>query len=252
MKYSLLVITIISILLLTACRSGAPHDINSPEDLAGKVIGALSGTPSMRMADEHGTARAFYSLEEMMNQLRADVIECVVMESTTASELVSNTPGVRILSEPLEVYDLRFAVPKENSQLLDAVNGALEALRQNGTLRSLSNKYFAGRSFTYVPPDDVERRPGHLTVALPPDSPPFSFKAEDGRFLGMDVEVAIAVCDYLGVELRIVEYDASELVTAVWYGRADLALGWRPGEGDELINTSEAYANAAHVVIVRR
>jgi polar amino acid transport system substrate-binding protein len=243
---------IVSILLLTACRRGTPNEISTPEDVAGKVIGALSGTPSVRMADELGTARAFDSLDEMMEQLRSGEFACVIMESTTASELVANTSGVRILSEPLEEYDLRFAVPKENAQLLAAVNTALEALEQNGTLRGLSNKYFAGRNFVYEPPEGVAARSGHLTVALPPDSPPFSFKDEEGRFIGMDVEVARAVCDFLGVELRVIEYDAWELVTAVWYGRADLALGWRPGEGEELINTSEAYANAVHVVIVRR
>jgi len=251
-SFPALAILVISMLLLTACRDRTPNEVNSPEDVTDKVIGALSGTPSVRMADELGTARAFESMSDMMTQLRAGAVDCVIMESTTASELVSNTSGVRILNEPLEEYDLRFAVPKENAQLLTVVNEALATLRQNGTLRALSNKYFAGRNYTYEPPEDVEPHPGYLTVALPSDSPPFSYKDEEGKFIGMDVEVAIAVSNLLGVELRVIEYDAWELVTAVWYGRADMALGWRPGEGEELINTSDAYANTVHVVIVRR
>jgi len=95
-------------------------------------------------------------------------------------------------------------------------------------------------------------RTGTLTIALPPDSPPFSFKDDEGRFVGMDVDVAIAVSDILDVKLSVLEYDSWELVTAVWHGRADMALGWRPGEGEGLISTSEPYASAVHVVIVRR
>jgi len=170
-RKSILAVAILvsSLLLLTACRERTPNVVYSPEDVSGKVIGALSGTPSVRMADELGTARAFDSMSEMMSQLRAGSIDCVIMESTTATELVSNTAGVRILNEPLEEYDLRFAVPKENAQLLTVLNAALETLRQNGTLRALSSKYFAGRSYTYEPPEDVEQRPGHLTNALPAD-----------------------------------------------------------------------------------
>ena len=236
--------------LLFGC--GEPNDINSPEDVEGRLIGALAGTPSLRLASELGTAKEFESETEMMRELRAGLIDCAIMEKTTAIELVSDTSGVRILSEPLVEYDLSFAVAKENAGLLDAINLALEELDRNGTLRGISNKYFSRRRFTYQPPDDDIPRSGELMIALPSDSPPFSFRDEEGRFVGMDVEVAIAVGDILGVNMRVIEYDEWELVTAVWHGRVDLALGWHPSEGEGIINTSEPYASAVHVVIVRR
>jgi len=129
---------------------------------------------------------------------------------------------------------------------------ALEELGRNGTLRGIINKYFSRGNFSYVPTDETIERTGSLTIALPPDSPPFSFINEEGRFVGMDIEVAMAVSDVLGVELIPIETDAWELVTAVWHGRADLALGWHPGEGEGLISKSIPYARAVHVVIVRR
>jgi polar amino acid transport system substrate-binding protein len=143
-------------------------------------------------------------------------------------------------------------VPKENAQLLRAVNSALMALESNGTLGGLRGRYFAGRNFTYTTPDDIDWRPGYLSVAVPPDSPPYSFKDNEGNFMGFDIDVARAVCDFLGVELRLLEFDVEELVTAVWFGRADLALGWLPIEGEDLINTSDPYAYAVHMVLVRR
>jgi len=249
-KLFYLSILILVLLLLFGCRR-FPNEVNSPADVEGQLIGALAGTPSLRLADELGTARAFYSDVEMMNELRADRVSCVIMERTTALELVSNTSGVRILSEPLVEYELRFAVPMENTALLDAVNSALDVLSRNGTLRGLANRYFARGNFSYESPDDIERR-GYLWIALPPDSPPFSFKNEDGDFIGMDVDVAVAVSDVLGVEFKVMEHDSWDLVNAVWHGRADLALGWHPGEGEGLVSTSEPYASAVHVIIVRR
>jgi len=248
----LLIIFISVIILLSGCRDDPPNEVFSPEDARGRFIGAMAGTPSVKLAEDLGAARTFESTTEMMNQLRAGIIDCAIMESTTAAELVSDTPGVRVLYESLVVYDMHFAVPRENNELLAAVDNALAALHQNGTLRGLSNKYFAGRNYTYRPPVAAEPPSRHLSVALPPDSPPFSYKNDSGELVGMDVEVARAVCDQLGVELRLIEYDSAELINAVWFGRADLALGWVPGEGEDIINVSEAYANAIHVVIVRR
>jgi len=240
------------LLLLSACRDMPPNMVNSPAEVSGRLIGALSGTPSERLADELGTARGFSSGEEMITHLKAGAIDCAVMENSAAMELVADSQGVRILSEPLIEYEMHFAEAKENAELLLAVNSALDVLRQNGTLSGLSGKYFAGKNYTYVPPEGVETHPGNLSLAVPPDSPPFSFRNAEGELSGLDIEVARAVCDILGVELRIIEYDSWELVNAVWYGMADLAVGWIPSEGENLINISDAYANAIHVVIVRR
>ncbi|MCL2079572.1 MAG: transporter substrate-binding domain-containing protein [Oscillospiraceae bacterium] len=247
---SIALLTAIALFTLASC--GPSNVVFSVDDVYGSVIGGLAGTPSYRLATEYGTARAYYSAEQMMVDLRAGLLDCVIMEGSTAAELVSGTSGVRVLYEPLVEYDLCFAVPKENTRLLTAVNDALGTLNRNGTLRGLYNKYFAGRSYTYTstPPD--EPRTATLIVALPPDSPPFSYKDDEGRFVGMDVEMAVAVGDILGVDIRVLEYDSWELAVAVWHGKADLALGWHPGEGEGIVNMSEPYATVIQSIIVRR
>lgn len=241
---------LLSVFLLTGC--GPPNTVNTPEDVEGKVIGARAGTPSIRLAADMGAAVPYDTDEAMMADLRSGAIDCVIMESTTAQELVLRTRGVRILLEPIVEYDLRFAVPRENGRLLNAVNGALEELQRNGTLRGLYSQYFARSGYRYRPPERTEPLTGSLTVALPPDSPPYSYKDADGMFTGMDVEVAIALGDVLGVEMIPIEYDPAELASAVWHGRADLALGWTPDEGEGIVDMSEPYAEVVLSVVVRR
>jgi len=251
MKRTLLIL-ISALLFWQLVGCGIPNTVTSPSDVSGKTIGGMAGTPSVRLGAELGNALSYYSAEQMMIDLKAGILDCVIMESTTAADLVSGTSGVRILIEPLVEYELRIAVPKENLRLLRAVDAALETLDRNGTLRGLYNKYFVGRNYTYTPVSDPDEHIGELTVALPPDSPPLSFKNEEGKFVGMDVEVAIAIGDILGVRIEPLEYDAWQLATAVWHGRADLALGWHPSEGEGIISMSEPYATVRQVVIVRR
>jgi len=204
------------------------------------------------LANELGSAIIYSDKDEMMARLRSGALDCVVVDNSIAAELASDSSDVRMLSDPLLEYDMRFAVAKENAELLNAINSAIEALGKNGTLKGLCDKYFSGMDYTYIPPENDIAREGSLSLAVSPDSPPFSYRNADGMLLGFDIEVAIAVCDFLGVELQIMEYDVWELVTAVWFGRVDLALGWLPGEEDEFINISDAYANAQLVIVVRK
>ena len=235
------------------CRGGRPPNIvHTSEDVPGKAIGALNGSPSVRLADELGDLRVFQSGDELLRGLRDGAVDCVIMESTDATALVSIASGVRILPESILEYDLRFAVANENRELLEVLNAALEALHANGVLRGLRDRYFSGRSYTYVPPTDIPQRPGSLTLAVPPNVFPYSYWNENGEFGGFNVEVTRAVCDYLGVELEVIQVDAGQLVTAVWFGTADLALGWLPGDIEGQVSISEPYAFAYHSIIVRR
>jgi polar amino acid transport system substrate-binding protein len=250
---ALLVLTCIIVLALSGCGDKSPQNtIQSSDDVYGRVIGVLSGTPSARLADEIGVARGFNETGELINSLKAAVIDCALMENTVAAELISETPGVKLLGEPMLEYDLRFAVAKENAELLDAVNSALASLAENGTLDGLRGKYFAGKPYAYIPPSGVAPHPGCLTLAISSDDRPYSYINNFGTFSGLNIDTARAVCDILGVELQISVFETGELITAVWSGKADLALGWLPGDAGDMVNLSETYANLSHVIIVRK
>ena len=252
-KTILFAIMVFATLALVGCKDGRPpNEVNSIEDVPGKIIGAFAGTPSARLADELGVARVFYSGDELMYALTMGTVDCVVMESVSAEELVAENPDVRILGDTLIEYELCFAVPRENAQLLEVVNSALAELEADGTLRSLRDKYFSGKSYVYENTGDAERRPGELTLAVAPDSPPYSYKDDEGNYTGLDVEVTRAVCDRLGVQLVVSEVNVEDLVTAVWFARAHLAAGWLPGDINDQVSISDPYANTAHVVIVRK
>ena len=247
------IVPLICLLFLQSCKGTAPpNTVNSLEDLPGKTIGALTGSPSARLVDEIGTVRLFDAGEEMMSSLLTGAVDCLVAESNFAEELTADSSDVRILNEKLLEYDISYAVAKENKTLLDAVNSALTELDKNGTLEGLRDKYYSGERYEYIPPENIIRHPGSLILAIAPDTPPNSYLDDNGEYVGIDIDISQAVCDYLGVELIIEEFAAGELITAVRFGKADLALDWLPGDGEELINLSNSYAQISQSIIVRR
>ena len=251
-RFAGFLLVLLFIFAAAGCSGGGPPNaVHSPEDVNGRIIGALSGSASALLAGELGVAHTFIDTDEMMDHLRIGTVDCVIMERVLAEETVVSVANVRVIGEPLLEYDLRFAVAKENNQLLMAVNEALVALSDNGTLGALRGKYFAGRNYTYTPSGEDNDSTRYLSLAVPNDSPPFSYIDSNGEHTGLDVEVARAVSDYLGVELRITEVDVSELVSAVWYGNTDLSMGWLPDDIGDFVDVSDSYAASAHVVIVR-
>ena len=252
-RVALLIVVFSSLLIMQGCKDKAPPNlVNSIEDLPGKTIGALSGSPSARLAGELGTTLLFNSGGDMIKNLLVGTVDCIVAEHTFAEELVTDIPDVRILNETLIEYNISFAVAKENEMLLNTINSALAALDRNGTLRGLRDKYYSGRDYEYIPPESVAEHPGSLILAVVPDTPPNSYLGPNGEYEGIDVEITRAVCDYLGVKLVIEEFEAGELITAVRFGKADLALDWLPGDGEELVNLSDSYAQIEQSIIVRR
>ena len=243
------------VMIFTQAACGAkspPNTVHSPDDISGKDIGVLAGSPSARLAEELGAARPYSSGADLMSALTNAAVDCVLIENTIATILADETPGVRVLGEPLLEYELRFAVAKENAELKNAINSALAALTANGTLDGLRDKYFGGKPYSYVPPEDVIPHPGVLTLAISTDDRPFSYIDANGNYSGLNIQIAVAVCNHLGVELEVAEYETGELITAVWYGKADIALGWLPGDVLDRVNLSEPYADSSHVILVRK
>ena len=93
---------------------------------------------------------------------------------------------------------------------------------------------------------------GKLTVATNAEFPPFESK-NGTDYVGIDIEIAQAIADYLDVELVINNMDFDAVVTSVQQGQSDLALAALTisDKRKQAINFSDAYFGAAQYLIVK-
>ena len=68
-------------------------------------------------------------------------IDAVVIDNKPAQEYVAANPGLKILDGELTNEDYAIGVAKGNTALLDAINGALKELIDDGTVQSIIDKY---------------------------------------------------------------------------------------------------------------
>ena len=100
--------------------------------------------------------------------------------------------------------------------------------------------------------DDI-LKDGKITVATNAEFAPFESK-EGEKYVGIDIEIAQEIADYLGVELVINNMDFESVVTSVQKAQSDLALAALTINETRLnaIDFSDDYFGAAQFLIVKK
>ena len=119
-------------------------DIATVDDLSGKTIGTQRGTTGyIYCTDDFGEDNviAYDNGLTAVQALNNGQVDAVVIDNAPAKEFVSANPGLKILDTAYAQEDYAIGVAKGNTQLLDAINGALEELQADGTLQAIVDKY---------------------------------------------------------------------------------------------------------------
>ena len=95
--------------------------------------------------------------------------------------------------------------------------------------------------------------PGKLIMSTNAAFPPYEMVADDGSFEGIDVEIAAAIADKLGLELVVDDMDFNAALLAVQEGKSDIVMAGVSVTEDRLLvmNFSDSYATGVQVVIVK-
>ena len=91
-----------------------------------------------------------------------------------------------------------------------------------------------------------------LVMATNAEFPPYEFREGDS-IVGIDVEIAQAIADDMGMELVIDDMAFDSIIVAVQSGKADIGIAGMTVDEDRLtnVNFSEPYTTAAQVVIIK-
>lgn len=94
---------------------------------------------------------------------------------------------------------------------------------------------------------------GKLIMSTNAAFPPYEMTTDDGGFAGIDVEIAQAIADKLGLELVIDDMDFDSALLAVQQGKSDIVMAGVSVTADrqKVMEFSTSYATGIQVVIVK-
>ena len=241
-------------LSLASCGNSGKK-IESADDLADSIIGAQGGTTGATyIADDisngllgKATLQEFKSGIEAVTALKQGKIDAVVIDNEPAKVFVEQNDGLKILDTPYTVEDYAIAIAKENDELKDQFNA-------DGTLDQLIAYYITKdeSASPYTSPEGITYD-GKLIMATNAAFPPYEYYESD-QVVGLDVDIAKAICDKLGKELEVVDMDFDAIITAVQSGKADFAAAGMTVTEDRLqnVNFTDSYATGIQVIVVKK
>ncbi|MBR5151972.1 MAG: amino acid ABC transporter substrate-binding protein [Clostridia bacterium] len=116
------------------------------DDLAGKKIGVQQDTTGhIYAADEFGDEMVipFNKGADAVAALKTGKVDCVIIDNEPAKSFVQANQGLKILDSDYAVEDYAICIAKENTELLEKVNKALEELIADGSVKAIVDKYIS-------------------------------------------------------------------------------------------------------------
>lgn len=246
-----------ALILITASGCGEKDEeqtIFSANDLSGKTIGTQIGTTGYSLAMDISDARVekYKDGSEAVKALAEKRVDAVIIDELTAEEIISDYDNLTILPDPFNEEEYAIAYKKGNDELGQKIDDAITKLKRDGTISRISKHWIGSNPDKQsYEPKDVERN-GTLIMATEDEFPPYEEEI-NGEIVGFDVDLAMAICDEIGMELKIKDMDFSSVITAISLGEADIGVAGISvtPERAEIVDFTQSYALSSQVIIVR-
>lgn len=263
MKKKLISIMLVSAMAaaMAGCGSSVPaNSVNSRDDLPGKTIGVQLGTTGDEDATSYekengSTVERYNKGADAIQALKTGKIDYVVIDQQPAEAFVKKNDDLKILSDTFDPEEYAICIAKDNTDLTDSFNKAIEELEKDGTIDSIISNYIGDEAgkHPYETPEGTEYPNGTLTMATNAQFEPYEYYDGD-NVVGIDADISKAICDKLGYELKIEDMEFDAIIAAVSSGKADFGAAGMTVTEDRLknIDFTDTYTTACQVIVVRK
>lgn len=241
------------------CGSKKQVEVSSVDDLKDLTIGVQTGTTGDSYATDavanDSQMKRYNKGADAIQALKTVKIDAVVIDSLPAQKFVDANDDLKIVENIWEPEEYAICLKKGNTELTEKMNDAIQELKDDGTLDKIMANYIGDDtgSYQYETPEGTEYTNGTLTMATNAEFEPWEYKEGD-NVVGIDADMAKAICDKMGYDLKIDDMAFESILAAVSSGKAEFGAAGMTvtDERKESVDFTDTYANASQVVIVRK
>ena len=125
-------------------------DINSKEDLAGKIVGVQDACSAANAAEdlpnqgiEVATLNHYVRNAEAYAELANGRIDALVVGLTYANEQAKNNPEYKVINDPLHEVGIAVVAKQGSVALIDKINEIVAQLKENGKYDTITVEWLA-------------------------------------------------------------------------------------------------------------
>lgn len=163
----------------------------------------------------------------------------------------STAKTAKVIDIDLTNEEYAFGVDKDQPELLEKVNTFIKEIKDNGKFDEICSHYFGDGEPVGVESAAYDASKDQLVVATNAAFEPFEYMIGD-KYAGIDMEIAGALAEYLGVELVIQNMDFDAVCLSVGQHKCDVAMAGLTVKPDreEYVTFSDSYYSASQQLIV--
>ncbi len=163
----------------------------------------------------------------------------------------STAKTAKVIDIDLTNEEYAFGVDKDQPELLEKVNAFIKEIKDNGKFDEICSHYFGDGEPVGVESAAYDASKDQLVVATNAAFEPFEYMIGD-KYAGIDMEIAGALAEYLGVELVVQNMDFDAVCLSVGQHKCDVAMAGLTVKPDreEYVTFSDSYYNASQQLIV--
>ncbi|MFZ5822458.1 MAG: substrate-binding periplasmic protein [Chloroflexota bacterium] len=254
--YSMPYVTVSQVLLVRADETATLEDFKTNPDL---LVGTQIGTTNEIVAKETFPDKEIQSFEDFPAAVLAVLsndTDCVVIDIISASGFMKENEGkLKIGGQIMSDEQLAFVFPP-GSELVAAVDAAMQSMIDDGTLEALNVKWGLSSGEEAEAPAATLPDLGGKTVVVAVENayPPFNMIDEaTGEPVGWDYDTVAEICKRLNCVPEFKEAAWDGIFPAMQAGEYDwLADGVTyTAERDEIVDYSMPYVTVSQVLLVR-
>ena len=120
------------------------NNIRSFDNLSGKEVGVVLGYTGDIIVSELPDVKVqrYNATSEAIMALKSKKVQAVVLDYEPAKNYSAQNSELKLIETDSQSEEYAIAIRKEDTQLLEDINKALNTLKENGTYDALLNKYF--------------------------------------------------------------------------------------------------------------
>jgi len=196
--------------------------------------------------------------ENIMKKKVLSVVLCIAMAACTLAGCGSSSESsdsgkvtAKVIDVNLTEEEYAFGVDKDQPELLASVNEYIAKIMEDGTFDEICDHYFGDGEPVAVTSAEYDESKDQLLVATNAAFEPFEYMSGES-YLGIDMEIAKGLADYLGKELVIQNMDFDSVCLSVGQHKSDIAMSGLTvkEERKEYVDFSDSYYEASQKIIV--
>ena len=240
------------------CGSKKQVEVSSVDDLKDLTIGVQTGTTGDSYASDavasDSQMKRYNKGADAIQALKTGKIDAVVIDSLPAQKFVDANDDLKIVENIWEPEEYAICLKKGNTELTEKMNAAIKELKEDGTLDKIMANYIGDDqgSYQYETPEGTEYTNGTLTMATNAEFEPWEYKEGD-NIVGIDADMAKAICDKMGYDLKIDDMAFESILAAVSSGKAEFGAAGMTvtDERKQSVDFTDSYATGIQSVIVK-